>query len=386
MTDAHGTPDPTDLADSGTLGPQDSPDATQPDVTERPDQDDRRGRVVRWIRVGLGATSAALVLTAGLVVPMPYVESRPGDVIQTTNMMAISADTTEINGQIGLLTVRIVQTSMLATVRAWMDDDRRLRPAPQVYQDDGDHRTYMARQRDVFRRAFTVAAGVGLQAAGHDVVLHTVPQVVGVLPDSPADGVLQPGDLIREYDGIPVTTVQQIIDHAEGTRDGQAINLRVERNGVNLPRTVVAGEVTGMDRPGMGVRLQDADDEIELPFAVDLIDQQGIGGPSAGLMMALTIYDLVSDQDLAAGRLIVGTGTIDSNGVVGSVGSVAEKTVTAIAQGADIMLVPAHQVEAAQQVAQDRIRVIGVATFHDALEALGQVASADAPVTPPVIA
>jgi len=377
MPDPH-MPDPH-MPDMG--GPSSTPghDGTPEDL------DTRRARLVRWIRIGLGSTSAALVLCAGLVVPMPYVESRPGDVVDTSAMLQIGADTTELNGQLGLLTVRIVQTSMLATVRAWLDDDRRLRPAQQVYQDDRDHRTYMTRQRDVFRRAFAVAAGVGLQAAGHDVILHTVPQVVGVLESSPADGVLEPGDLIRLYDGVAVTTVQEIIDHAEGTRDGQVINLEVEREGLRLPLTVVAGEVAGMDRPGMGVRLQDADDDIELPFSVDLIDQQRIGGPSAGLMLALTIYDLVSEEDLAAGRLIVGTGTVDSNGVIGSVGSVPEKTITAIAQGADIMLVPAHQIEPAQAAAQDRIRVIGVATFDDALAALRQVASADARGTPPSV-
>jgi Lon-like protease len=372
MTDTPRTHDPDDPGHPNDRGPQ--------------DEDSRRARLVGWIRIGLGCTSAALVLAAALVVPMPYVESRPGDVVQINDMLAIDADTTEINGQMGLLTVRIVQPSMLATARAWLDEDRRLRPATQVYQDDRDHRTYMTRQRDVFRRAFVVAAGVGLRAAGHDVILHTVPQVIGVLEDSPADGVLEPGDLIRVYDGSPVTTVQQIIDRAEGTRAGQAITLQVERDGFRIPLTVVAGEVAGMERPGMGVRLQDADDDIELPFAVDLVDQQRIGGPSAGLMLALTIYDLVSEQDLAAGRLIVGTGTIDSNGVVGSIGSVSEKTITAIARGADIILVPAHQVEAAQEAAQDRIRVIGVATFDDALEALGQVASASAPVTPSSVA
>lgn len=341
------------------------------------DEDDaQRARLVRWIRIGLGCTSAALILAAALVVPMPYVESRPGDIVQINELLEIGADTTELNGQIGLLTVRIVQPSMLATARAWLDDDRRLRPAQLVYQDDRDHRAYMARQRDVFRRSFAVAAAVGLRAAGHDVILHTVPQVVGVLEDSPADGILEPGDLIRVYDDEPVTTVAQIIDRAEGTRDGQAINLEVERDGVRLPLTVVAGEVAGMDRPGMGVRLQDADDDIELPFSVDLVDQQRIGGPSAGLMLALTIYDLVSEEDLAAGRLIVGTGTIDSNGVVGSIGSVSEKTITAIARGADIILVPTQHVATAQEAAQDRIRVVGVATFDDALAALRQVPSA----------
>jgi Lon-like protease len=371
MNDTPGTPDPGERGHLDDHGPQ--------------DEDDRHARLVHWIRIGLGCTSAALILCAALVVPMPYVESRPGDVVQINHMLEVGADTTEINGEMGLLTVRIVQTSMLATARAWLDDDRRLRPAPQVYQDDGDHRTYMNRQRDVFRRAFAVAAGVGLRTAGHDVILHTVPQVVGVLEGSPADGVLEPGDLIRVYDGVPVTTVQGIIDRAEETRDGQTISLEVERDGIRLPLTVVAGEVAGMDRPGMGVRLQDADDDIELPFEVDLIDQQGIGGPSAGLMLALTIYDLVSPEDLAAGRVIVGTGTIDSNGVVGSIGSVSEKTITAIARGADVILVPAQQVADAQEAAQGRIRVIGVATFDDALEALRQVPTADARITPPLV-
>ena len=87
-------------------------------------------------------------------------------------------------------------------------------------------------------------------------------------------------------------------------------------------------------------------------------------------MAALTVYDTVADEDLAAGRHIVGTGTIEGDGTVGRIGSIREKAWTAVAAGADVMLVPATQAAEARAAADGRLQVIGVLTFQDALRAL----------------
>jgi hypothetical protein len=92
-------------------------------------------------------------------------------------------------------------------------------------------------------------------------------------------------------------------------------------------------------------------------------------GPSAGLMFSLAIVELFDGEDLARGRRIAGTGTIDRTGTVGPVGQAVEKAVSAERSGADLFLVHASQAgEVAAAVS--RIRVVGVRTLAEAVEVL----------------
>ncbi len=100
------------------------------------------------------------------------------------------------------------------------------------------------------------------------------------------------------------------------------------------------------------------------------VDSSGVGGPSAGLLIALAVADLASPDDIAGGRLIAGTGALSDDGTVGAVGGVEDKVLAAQRAGADVFLVAAAQVEAARAVAGD-MAVLGVEDLAGAVAALG---------------
>ena len=93
------------------------------------------------------------------------------------------------------------------------------------------------------------------------------------------------------------------------------------------------------------------------------------GGPSAGLMFTLTVYNLVSPDDLTGGRKIAGTGTISPDGTVGPIGGVELKVAAAEAAGAAYFLSPPDNYRAALSVAH-RITVVKVATVEEAISFL----------------
>lgn len=330
-----------------------------------------RRRTGGLVRTGAFLLSVVTVVLAGLLVPMPLVSSAPGSSEDIGPLLSVDAPTTELTGDLGLLTVRVDQPSILDTLVAWLDDHRDLRPRDHVIPGHVDQRDYLQQQRREFRRSFRVAAAVGLRAAGLETTVRTAPRVVGVLPDGPAAGVLRIGDVIRTFEGTPVTTTDQLVAAARDVELGQRLTLGIERDGEPRTVTVVAGRVPGLAQPGMGITLHTWEEDIELPVDIALVDQQGIGGPSAGMMIALTVYDLMSDEDLVAGRDVVGTGTVDGDGTVGPVGSIREKTYTAIEADADVMLVPATQAADAADAADGRIEVIGVSTVAEAIQVLG---------------
>lgn len=114
----------------------------------------------------------------------------------------------------------------------------------------------------------------------------------------------------------------------------------------------------------MGVRLVDA-----FPFQVEIASGD-VGGPSAGLMFALGLYDQLTPSDLTQGRTIAGTGTIDPQGGVGPIGGIEDKVLAAERVGATVFLVPKDNMAELQSIDTGAMRLVSVATFQDAVDAL----------------
>jgi PDZ domain-containing protein len=70
------------------------------------------------------------------------------------------------------------------------------------------------------------------------------------------------------------------------------------------------------------------------PFTVQ-IRLSDVGGPSAGLMFALGIVDLLTPGTLTGGKTVAGTGTITAEGAVGPIGGIQQKVLGARASGSD---------------------------------------------------
>jgi PDZ domain-containing protein len=105
-----------------------------------------------------------------------------------------------------------------------------------------------------------------------------------------------------------------------------------------------------------------------LPFEVD-IDSGQVGGPSAGLAFTLAVLDVLTEGDLTGGHDVAVTGTINDDGTIGEIGGVVQKAAAAADAGAEVFLVPNGELADAQ--AHDHgMRIIGVETLDDALEAL----------------
>jgi PDZ domain-containing protein len=105
------------------------------------------------------------------------------------------------------------------------------------------------------------------------------------------------------------------------------------------------------------------------PFPVH-ISSGDVGGPSAGLMYALGLYELMTPGDLTGGRAIAGTGTIALNGAVGPIGGIRDKVVGAEAAGDTLFLVPKQNMAELRGVDTGEMRLAAVGSFDEALQAL----------------
>ena len=313
--------------------------------------------------------SAAVLLAGAAFVPLPLAEISPGLALNVPPRVSIDHPVRKVSGKLLLTSVELSEPSALDTFIALTSTDHQLVPLSEVVPAGVSEGRYFDEERAIFADSSRVAAAVALRATGYAVKVEGGgAQVVSVLPGGPSDGKLSPGDVIEAAKGATLRTAQDLGVALSPARPGDAVTLRILRGDRTRRVAIRLANLTGLNRAGLGVEVTDAAATVVLPFPIR-VSAGELGGPSAGLMMALSIYDLIGPVDLTHGRTIAGTGTIDIKGRVGPIGGIAEKVVTAERAGATIFLAPASQVVDARAAATT-VRVIAVRSFADAVRTL----------------
>ncbi len=122
----------------------------------------------------------------------------------------------------------------------------------------------------------------------------------------------------------------------------------------------------------------------DFDFPVDVQIHAGdVGGPSAGTMFALGIYDRLTPGALAGGQRIAGTGTINVDGEVGPIGGIHQKLYGARDGGADYFLAPRRQLRRGRGPRPRRAAVVKISTFDEAVKSVQDIAAKKADSCPP---
>jgi Lon-like protease len=229
-----------------------------------------------------------------------------------------------------------------------------------------ERRRQNLRQMD---RSEEVAAAVALRELGYDV--EAEPEgalVVAVGSGAPAEGKLEPTDVIVAVDGAAVRTPDDLRRLIAKHEPGDSVRLRVRAAGAT--RVVEIGTIESAEEPGrpiVGIQVEQFAD-IELPISVE-IDLGGVGGPSAGLAFALDVVEELRG-DIDRGLRVAVTGELELDGGVAPIGGVKQKVIGARRSRADVFLVPAgdNAVEARRHAGD--LRIIPVESFGQALRAL----------------
>ncbi|QVT79169.1 putative protein YlbL [Nocardioides aquaticus] len=314
-----------------------------------------------------------LVLVAALV-PLPFATYEPGD---TFDVLAedggseiIQVDGAKVyrdDGQLRMTTVLVSvpgqRKSLFDVVGTWWDDDDAVYPYDAIYgEEDTAEESDIEGQVEMVSSQDTATA-VALRELGYDVPTRI--QVSYVDEDTPADGVLQARDVVLQAAGERVRTGDDIVEAVQATPAGDTLSLTVARGDDERQVEVTPEQVDGEQRIGVRIGLG-----FDLPVDVQVNIPPAIGGPSAGLMFALAIYDTLTPGSLTDGRSIAGTGTIGPDGAVGPIGGIAQKVAGARADGAGLFLVPPANCEDALAADNGAMRLARADTFEAGLEAV----------------
>ena len=330
-----------------------------------------------------GALLVALVAVAALF-PVPYVVFSPGPIedvlgeVEGTPVVSVEgAETFPTDGVLDLTTVGVTsadrELDLLSAFRAWADPDRAVLPRRLVYPEG----TTSEQSRDInaalLDRSEESAKVAALRKTGAEVPER--PVVEAVVVDSPAEGVLEPGDLVLAVDGVDVAEPAEVSAAVQDRAPGDPVELTLLRDGEERTETVVTAPAPEDPQlPVVGIQVGIGYD---LPVQVDIAIDERIGGPSAGLVFALAIYDKLTPGALLGGRHVAGTGEITSDGEVGSIGGIQQKIAAAGEEGADVFLAPADNCEDVVGANARDMRVVPVATFDEAVSVVESVAAGD---------
>jgi PDZ domain-containing protein len=332
-------------------------------------------------RKGRVAIGVALVLVAAAAIgwPLPYYSEGPGpahDVLP--RIMFQGQPRYESAGHLDLTTVRYKQLTGLTAVRAWLDDTLAIVPSSTVYPPDVPVAVTKQRGISQMDQSKIAATAVALRALGTYPKDHGDGALIAsTVEGCPADGKLFPGDIVTAIDGAPVRDSAQASRRFDRIPVDRALHLDLEVDGTAEHATFTRAPCGQKNEALVGISMIDA-----FPYDVSF-SSEDIGGPSAGLMWALGLYDLLTPEDLTAGRTIAGTGEILPDGTVYPIGGIRDKVIAAERAGATLFLAPADNMAELAGVDTGDMQVVPVATFHQALRALESATPATTPTATP---
>ena len=329
-----------------------------------------------WLALTAAVVFVVLALLIA-VLPVPYVVYSPGtayDVLADADadapiVVLEGIPTHEVNGKLHMTTVAVTRptarTSLPEAMLAFWLPARDALPRSAVYDPAKTGDEIRAEERLMMDTSQQDAIVAALREA--DVPVEELPMISVVIASGPSNGRLFPGDLILQVEGQPVRTPEEVRERLRDKEVGTSLRITVSREG-----RVVNADVTPMENPhepgGAAIGV-----EVGVGYRFDPTVNFGvsheIGGPSAGLVFALAIYEQITPEDVLQGRSVAATGQIGPDGRVGRIGGLHEKIAGAEREDVSVFLVPAPNCPDLQRLRTD-LELIRVATLHDAVEGL----------------
>ncbi|RCW70817.1 SepM family pheromone-processing serine protease [Saliterribacillus persicus] len=328
-------------------------------------------RIILWITV-------AVLLFFLFAYRLPYYIYKPGSAEPLSPVVEVE-NSTDSEGEMHLVTIQGGQAVPIQYLLALFQDYNDILPIDEVYPDGMSQDDYMEIQLSMMENSQEASTVVAYTAANKDIdITYEGIYVVRTIEGMPAHEVLKTGDKIVSVDELEVKETEELISYVEEKEVGEPIEVTIVRDEETITETIALGTFPDMeDRVGIGVQLvTNRDVDVDPPIA---FSSGNIGGPSAGLMFSLEIYDQLVEEDITKGYCIVGTGEVDYDGNVGRIGGIDKKVIAADNEGCDIFFAPNEgdapdsnfklAEETAKAIKTD-MKIIPVDTFEDAINYL----------------
>ena len=317
----------------------------------------------------------ALITYIIVIFPFGFVKTEyyfmsPGPPYQW-NIEIENAQTYEYEGNLYQLTVRRDEANYFVYAWARLNSQIDLYPREVILPDGVTPQELSEISIQNMMTSENVAIAVALDSLDYEIESEgDGVLVVGLLDDSPVKDKLIKNDLIISINNELVRSASEFISMLRTYEIGDIVNIGLIRNEQELTiKTKLIEHVEYENEPMVGFLASTPNQQFIFPFEVD-IQTGNVGGPSAGMMMALNVYNLLTEDDITNGKKVAGTGTIEIDGSIGPVGGVKQKVIAAKRANASLILVPTANYEEASVFSDENTEIIAVDSFDSALNVI----------------
>ena len=286
----------------------------------------------------------------------------------------------DFDGNLFQLTVRRDEASALIYLWSYVDNSFDLYPREVILPKGVTPQELSEISIQNMKTSENVAIAVALKNLNYDIdskgdgVL-----VVGILDDSPVKDKLLKGDLLTTINGEQIFSASEFIATLRKYDIGETVTIGLTRDidGIDTEISISTELIEHIEydnEPMVGFLATTVNERFDFPFEID-IKTGNVGGPSAGLMMALNVYNNLIPNDITNSLIVAGTGTIEIDGSVGPVGGIRQKVIAAKRAGSELILVPTANYEEASPFSTDETAIVSVDSFEEALKVIFEYSS-----------
>ncbi len=280
----------------------------------------------------------AVVVILGLFwIPLPYYVEGPGSADNLKAIVTVKQHPDKRKGKFMLTSVGLAPARPITWLYA------QLNPHYDVVSDEEvnggqDSATYDRVQTFYMQSAINEAIATAYGAA-HQTYHKTYQgiYVLTVQSNSKFKNKIKVGDTITKVNGKHFANAQGYQRYIASRGVGKSVTITYQHVGKTKRATAPLIKLS-THRAGIGIGLTD---NVKVTTKIPVkVDPGEIGGPSAGLMFSLQIYQQLTDHNLRHGQKIAGTGTINPDGSVGEIGGIDKKIIAAKNADATIFFAP----------------------------------------------
>ena len=311
-----------------------------------------------------------IVITISLLIPVPYYVKMGGGTINLNDEISIEGEKEE-KGSLEALYVREAKGIVLTYLLSYIVPSFEKEKIENTVINEEDEDAYNYRERLYFTTSLDSATKVAFEKAGKEVKISSSRFLV-IYIDKSSKTNLEVGDEILKIEGEKVDSYDKMASLISKNQNKKQIKITVKRDDKEIE---TSNQLINMDNEKkLGVVISNEIKYTSDP-KVDFAFNGRQAGPSGGLMIALTIYNKLTDEDITKGKKVVGTGTIDTLGNVGKIGGIKHKLMAADSKNADIVFVPKENYKEAKQIKDKKnynFELVSISNFDDAIEYLNK--------------
>ena len=297
-------------------------------------------------------------------IKLPYYILAPGGTINITNRVVMEDYKKEENGSINMLYVSEYDGTpaslLMAKIKNYDIESNKERQISNETIKEINKRNKIMRDNSL-----DIATMVAYTEAGKKIDIRK-----NVVVATTIDNGLEIGDEIITVDNVKCEEVIDIKKQINSKEENDTITFKILRE--NKEKEIKSKVLLeGTNKIVGAVIITEYDYEIDPQ--IDIKFKNSESGASGGLMLALTIYNAITEDDIIKGRTIAGTGTISFDGTVGEIDGIKYKIMGAAKNKADIVFVPSANYEEAVMTKNKykyNLEIVRVDTFKEAIEYL----------------